>query len=495
MIIKVMPAREATASSSDRLVDYVARIADYIAQKGSFEDPDIWAENFTDNETLEFCKLEFQDTINMNTTSNADKVLHVIVSYPDEDKEAGRLSMDLHKKITEEVCETLELQDHQRICAIHTDSNSGNEHIHIVVNKVNPERYNVVDPYFSGLKVGKLAEELEAKYDLTFTNHERRSGINNSFPEYVTDTAKESLKEIIDNKGSWQQIQDELANYNLHIRKRGNGLVVSDKEQKRFVKLSAVVRGAKSLGKFDPSITSDRTPILKFIPEKGKENSNELWNSYQELKDKKKDELTEIHKEFKNRRTAVYSAHRKHSKIAKDDTTLKGPARAKRFIFLKAERKKVLDQLAQEKEKRIKETGTGNWLDYLAQQYNDHDNLDALSQLKKSRVFNPELQNNAEAPEVEPFSKTDKAGNTFTEVGKDKVYLIDNQLKTNSNDIAVATKMLQIAAEKFTGVIKVDGTQEFKQAILTASRITGIEVGLSCMEPGRQSTQERDVER
>ena len=69
-----------------------------------------------------------------NTRAKGDKTYHLIVSFPAGEKpEDGVL-----KAVEERICAGLGYADHQRVSAVHHDTD--NVHIHIAINKIHPTR-------------------------------------------------------------------------------------------------------------------------------------------------------------------------------------------------------------------------------------------------------------------------------------------------------------------------------------------------------------------
>lgn len=188
--------------------------------------------------------LEIMNTQALNTRATSDKTYHLIISF-----RAGEQVDDATLKIIESrICEGLGFGEHQRISAVHHDTD--NLHIHLAINKIHPTRYTIHDPYNDYKAVAQLCEKLEQEFNLQVDNHkahqtlsenrandmERHSGIQ-SFLGWV----KQECTEQIKNAQSWSELHDVLRANGLEIQERANGLVITDGAD-LGVKASSVAR-------------------------------------------------------------------------------------------------------------------------------------------------------------------------------------------------------------------------------------------------------------
>lgn len=495
MVKKVGDRKE---SSAGRVIDYIQRALDYMQRKNMPEQdrPETFQGNcLTDD--IELCKLEIKSTQDQNMRVKGDKTYHMIISFSPEDHD--KLTTEFHKKVVEDICNELGFGDHQRVCAIHKDTE--NEHCHVIINKIHPETFKIHSPFQDGPKMNLIAAELEQKYNLTIINHSneknekknrQKDGII-SFNQWVIEEIKESLEDMIKGGAGWKEVADHLATHNLHVRKRGRGLVISDKDKPLFIKASSVTRSFKKIGHLPDGLESTIQATCKYerIPVTGK---NPLWDKYQANKETNKEKKSEIHKTFRQLRSAIYKEAKLQNLEVKHNKSLRGPAKKDQYKNI---RDAVTDKLANfdlQKKDELTKHNSGNWLDFLMREYNENGNIDALEQLKKSKIFNPKFKNNMTGTnkKTENFAKVDKAGNTYEEVGKNKIFLIDDILKTQSDELAVATRALEIAMEKFQEPIEVDGSDVFIKAIQLAAELKGINVNVAGQEVEKE--QSKDIE-
>lgn len=497
MIIK--KAAERKESSAGRVIDYIDRALDYL-KRANLKEQDRPV-TFTGNclsDDLDLCKLEIESTQKMNKRAKGDKTYHMIISFSPEDN----LTTELHKKLVAEVCKGLGFEDHQRVCAIHKDTD--NEHCHVVINKIHPKTFKIHNPYYDGFQMNDIARELEQKYKLTVINHSNEKNdkkVNHklhydgvkSFDQWVKDEVKVELESKIKAGADWKEVVEHLAKYNLHVRKRGNGLVISDKDKPLFMKASSLSRQLKGLGPFDESVVSPSNPdAVKYdcVPLTG---DNPLWQKYSEDKEAGKIARQEIFSRYRELRASVRQEAKRQRINVKFNTSIRGKEKRDQDKNISDAVTSKIAELDAAKKAELGKHSTSNWLDFLMKQYNDNGNMDAMEQLKKSKIFQPKFKNKiaGQNPDAELFSKVDKVGHSYEEVGKARIFLVNDNLETQSDDLAVATRALEIALDKYQTPIVVDGSKEFIKAIQLVAGIKGVEVTVAGQETNQQ---QRDIE-
>jgi Relaxase/Mobilisation nuclease domain len=158
------------------------RLAHYIVAAKSEQDEILWQRTAeyimamretTDGEKVLWTRLtncdaeipllaiaEIEATQAQNTRSKADKTYHMVVSFR-ENENPTRAQIEA---IEDAICEGLGFVGHQRISAVHQDTD--NLHLHIAVNKVHPQRLTVHEPYYPYLKIDSLCKQLEREHGL-----------------------------------------------------------------------------------------------------------------------------------------------------------------------------------------------------------------------------------------------------------------------------------------------------------------------------------------
>lgn len=180
MIAKRAP-RDKGTSSPARLVRYmVAAVGDI--------DPNTWARTAdyildTKQNTIKGEKVESYRVMNCGTDdpaaaavlieaiqaanirSTADKTYHMVYSFPPGEKP----SLETLHAIEDELCAAIGYADHQRVSAVHIDTD--HLHVHVCINKVHPTGLQNIEPWYDKKRLMETCEKLEIKYGLERTNH------------------------------------------------------------------------------------------------------------------------------------------------------------------------------------------------------------------------------------------------------------------------------------------------------------------------------------
>ena len=174
---------------------------------------------------------EVLNTQAQNTRATSDKTYHLIVSF-----RAGEQIDDATLKAIEaRICDGLGYGEHQRVSAVHHDTD--NLHFHIAINKIHPTRYTIHDPYNDHKTLGQICEKLEREYGLEVDNHQaQKTGSENRAADMERHAGVQSLlgwikRECADQiKGaqSWAELHAVMRSNGLELQERGNGLVITD---------------------------------------------------------------------------------------------------------------------------------------------------------------------------------------------------------------------------------------------------------------------------
>lgn len=181
MIAKRIPARQHTSSIA-RLARYVVnargsldprsweRTADYILDQNAEKNAQgekvggVRVTNCgTDDPATGTLMIEAVQAV--NTRSKNDKTYHLVFSFPPGEQPP----LETLNAIEDELCAAIGFADHQRISAVHIDTD--HLHVHVAINKVHPTGYQNIEPYYDKQRLMEACERLEVKYDLQRTNH------------------------------------------------------------------------------------------------------------------------------------------------------------------------------------------------------------------------------------------------------------------------------------------------------------------------------------
>ena len=164
-----------------------------------------------------------------NTRAKSDKTYHLIVSFrPGEHVEEATC-----RAIEASLCDGLGFGSHQRVSALHYDTDS--LHLHVAINKIHPKKYTIHNPYFDHPKLGQLCTALEQEHGLAPDNHcprqrgaacraadmERHGGLE-SLLGWIRRVCQEQLLAA----RSWIDLHQMLQTHGLALHERGTGFVV-----------------------------------------------------------------------------------------------------------------------------------------------------------------------------------------------------------------------------------------------------------------------------
>jgi hypothetical protein len=191
-----------------------------------------------------------------NSRSKSDKSYHLVVSFPEGERPTRAQIEDIEDRL----CAALGFEDHQRVSAVH--QNTDNWHLHVAINKVHPTTFRNVTPVRDHYRLQAACAELEIKHGLTQEPHtidprqsretkargqaadfEARHG-GQSFLAWTQAQARPALLAAKSAGTGWQTVHQVAAEYDLAVKPRGAGLVISHRSDGRLhVKASDVDRG------------------------------------------------------------------------------------------------------------------------------------------------------------------------------------------------------------------------------------------------------------
>ncbi len=193
-----------------------------------------------------------------NTRSRSDKSYHLVVSFPEGEKPTREQIEDIEDRL----CAALGFEEHQRVSAVH--QNTDNWHFHIAINKVHPRTFRNVEPFRDHYRLQEACAELEIRHGLTREPHttepeqgrgrgpkvrgraadfEAQQG-GHSFLRWVREQATAALLAARDSGKGWHELHRVAARYDLEIKPRGAGLVIGHRgDPSLHIKASDVDRG------------------------------------------------------------------------------------------------------------------------------------------------------------------------------------------------------------------------------------------------------------
>lgn len=173
--------RERKASSPARLIKYMVaakggidptsweRTADYIldSANGTTEGEKVASYRVTNCGTDDpaDAAILIQVTQAANTRSKAEKTYHFVYSFPPGEQP----DLETLHAIEDELCAAIGLDEHQRVSAVHIDTD--NLHVHVAINKVHPTGLQNIEPYYDQFRLMEACERLEVEHGLQRTFH------------------------------------------------------------------------------------------------------------------------------------------------------------------------------------------------------------------------------------------------------------------------------------------------------------------------------------
>ncbi len=217
-----------------------------------------------------------------NRRSRTDKSYHLVVSFPDGEQPTRAQIEDIENRL----CAALGFEEHQRVSAVHQNTN--NWHLHAAINRVHPKTFRNFEPFRDHYRLQETCVELEIRHGLRRTPHttelegrgdnlkikgraadfEAQQG-RPSFLRWVREMAGPMLLAARDAGQGWDGLHQAAARFDLQINPYGAGLVIDHRGDGRLhVKASNVDRGLSFkavtdvLGPFQPPRQAMSIPPL-----------------------------------------------------------------------------------------------------------------------------------------------------------------------------------------------------------------------------------------
>jgi len=465
----------------------------------------------------------------LNQMVYSDKSLHLVVSFQEEEFPSQEVLADIEM----ELLKSLNMQEHHRLSVSHNNTN--NFHLHIAVNRLNPQTNLLVDPWKSKMKLQKKAQELEEKHKLKKDNHpvqlivdkkvflvegnkssnikdnqykdqEIHSGMKNLLT-WIKEEALDEILEVLNHSTStYEDLHDVLAKYNLELKSRANGLVIGDKQRKLFVKASDVHRSlskgnlARRFGLFVESQSSVKAE--KFF---GKPKSF-LWENYQKLmQERKVQKKSELSLEKESRlalRGSIKLKYKEQLELLKINKKIPSSLKYQHRQVIYANQKEELQELTKRFSQKRKDIHRQNRLysykEYLLEKALNGDKK-ALEALRRTRMTFKANENILRHPQGEVDHQLweslkvqiTKEGKAVYEVeGSGKVIDTGAYLKVTveDSDRAILTS-LQMAKKKYGDVLEVQGSLAFKERVMMVDE--RYELGIRFSDKSMKRVQEQ----
>jgi hypothetical protein len=445
-----------------------------------------------------------------NTRSRADKTYHLVISFPDGEHPTQKQLAD----IEDTMCQALGFGEHQRISAVHQDTD--HLHLHLAINKVHPQSFKVLEPYRDYYIRNQVCRELEQRHGLSVDKGigqgqgngragdlEAHSG-EQSLLSWIQENIKDQLLGVKAQNGTWEDLHVVLQGHGLLIQPRGAGLVIALLDGSLSVKASAVDRGlsfkalTNSLGEYTaPQAVQAPSQVAGYQkrPRQAYPEVDSLYHQY--LKEKeagyqaRKEALDQLYTEsaLVYQEIKAYYAERRTS-VKQNPKLTRCSKRSVYQDLFKAMKEAFRQQKQQDaaKRQRFQEQYPAlTWNQWLAQKA-EAGNIQALSILRsrkrqrailaKALLTVESLEDAKTVIHVHLKPKALKNGDLLYRL-KDGGVVLDDAREIRVLEVTEASTLLALSLvdERFSGQrIIVEGTDEFKRILVKQAALDGLSI-------------------
>ena len=264
-------------------------LTNYLEQSKQNENQTRVADRFFFNQTeeafdLQTCATDMLQVMNKNERVKSAKYAHYVLSL----EEGQTLSHDEWKEYLSKTLKSLGLEEHQAYAVMHCDTD--NQHVHLVVNKINPNTLNVAQLAYEKLNLKKLRTDINEELDLRFNQSQSKElsktksfNSNQSFTSYVS-----QLKDQLFKANSWQEFFKVLQDNGVTYSQHGNGYVFQSLDQQFATKASNINRNfsikklEQKFGKLEETFVPDIKPVRQYERTKKKKTKPKYIVSFNE---------------------------------------------------------------------------------------------------------------------------------------------------------------------------------------------------------------------
>lgn len=451
------------------------------------------------SDDVDLAMMEISISQENNTRTTLDKTMHLVISFS-----VGEIpSREQLNDIEQTIADAAGLGTHQRISVAHT--NTENYHLHLSINKIDPETGNIVNPRYYLRDIAKARGSLEIKHGLQRLAGEKENQNPSHSMEYhageqsletwCREHIKTPLEDAISSVGDWQDIHAVFQDAGLSLRKAGRGLVVQDKSSHVSVKASAVSRQLsltrleKNLGAFRPGRepkTPVKEPTSAYTAEK---KADPLYQQYLAFREErqlaKTDALARLrHTVAQQRLLARTDNQIKRQKLR---ASVQSPTQ-KRNIYLRlAENnrqhlKVITAGFADARKKVYADYGNMTYQQYLCLMA-ANGNEEALARLRRTAqatIKHQGLSGDGDK-RITQFDavRVDKHGVIAYQVGQHAILDNGKALTCKDDSLMADRQLLEMAVAKYGRHLTLNGSEAFKARILSAAEQLNMDVVLN----------------
>ncbi|MFO8834978.1 TraI/MobA(P) family conjugative relaxase [Legionella pneumophila serogroup 1] len=484
MIIHHIPMKKTRLSSFSGLVQYLCNQQNKQERVGKVRlsncnsiDP-VWAVQ------------EVLATQAKNQRATGDKTYHMLISFaPGENP-----SPQVLRAIEDRVALSIGFKEHQRISVVHHDTD--NLHIHIAINKIHPQTFNMVEPYRAYKIFAEVASQLEIELGLQITNHQTRKNHSENLAddmehhsgiESLINWIKRNCKEKIEVASSWKEVHSILAEHGLMIHIKANGFVFCN-VQGLTVKASSISRTfskknlESSLGPFASShsgVDVTALNVYHYEPLNKKVLGSALYAKYQHEKSHNKDFVSDKLKKLREARTKLIEKAKKRGRIKRAALKLMNLSKAQKKYLYQHINKMLLNEIenirksyAKARCQLLDSHQNKTWVDWLKQkaQGGDQDALVAMRYRNRKNNHDYTISGSDSVFPALNFGQIDSVTKEGTEIyKKDNSVIRDNGKEiiiSKGGSIPSLKRALDMARKRYGNCICVNGSPLFKKIIL-----------------------------
>ncbi|AMV15208.1 TPA: relaxase/mobilization nuclease domain-containing protein [Legionella pneumophila] len=484
MIIRHIPMKKTRLSSFSGLVQYLCNQQNKQERVGK-----IRLSNCTSFDPI-WAVQEVLATQAKNQRATGDKTYHMLISFaPGENPTAQVL-----QEIEDTVASSIGFKEHQRISVVHHDTD--NLHIHVAINKIHPQTFNMMEPFRAYKIFAEVASKLEIELGLQITNHQTRKNHSENLAddmehhsgiESLINWMKRYCKEKIEAASSWKEIHSILAGHGLIIRIKANGFVFCN-VQGLTVKASSISRTfskknlESKLGSFVPSYPEDDgsgSNVYNYEPLNKKVLGSALYAKYQHEKSHNKCFVSDKLKKLREARTKLIEKAKKRGRIKRVALKLMNLSKAQKKYLYQHINKTLLNEIenirknyAKERSQLLDSHQNKTWADWLKQkaQGGDQDALMAMRYRNRKNKHDYTISGSGSSFSSLNFGQIDSVTKEGTEIyKKDNCVIRDNGKEiiiSKGGSIHSLKKALEMARQRYGDCICVNGSPLFKKIIL-----------------------------
>ncbi|HAW6257063.1 TPA: relaxase/mobilization nuclease domain-containing protein [Legionella pneumophila] len=484
MIIRHIPMKKTRFSSFSGLVKYLCNQQNKQERVGKVRlsncnsfDP-IWAVQ------------EVLATQAKNQRATGDKTYHMLISFaPGENP-----SPQVLREIEDRVALSIGFKEHQRISVVHHDTD--NLHIHVAINKIHPQTFNMIEPYRAYKTFAQAASQLEIEFGLQITNHQTRKNRSENLAddmehhsgiESLINWMKRHCKEKIEAARSWKEIHSILTEHGLMIRVKANGFVFCN-PQGMTVKASSISRSfskknlESKLGYFVPSYSEGGTPasnVYRYEPLNKKVLGTALYAKYLHEKSHNKHFISDKLKNLREARAKLIGKAKKRGRIKRSTLKLMNLSKVQKEFLYNHINKTLLNEIdnirknyAKERSRLLDSYQNKTWADWLKQkaQSGDQDALETMRYRNRKNKHDYTISGADSVFTPLNFGQIDSITKEGTEIyKKDNSVIRDNGKEiiiSKGGSISALKRALEMARQRYSGCICVNGSPLFKKIIL-----------------------------